>query len=107
MQKIFSASLGVICAIGLCLGCQFVYAKQRAQISPVQVAKDDSPAVLQIVYLGENGQHPEDFNVDGTGFLVGRDGYFITAAHVLARYKASTAQLTATMHQRDKSGGGL
>jgi hypothetical protein len=45
--------------------------------------------------------------VDGSGFLVGREGYFITAAHVLARYKASSGQQTATIHQRDRNGTGI
>lgn len=84
-----------------------VQAKTKGEMSLVQVASDDSPAILQMAYWGQNGSDPNSFNVDGTGFLVGRDGYFITAAHVLERYKASTGQLTAVIHQRDGSGSGL
>jgi hypothetical protein len=75
-------------------------------ISLVHVAADDSPAIFQIVYWGPDGHDPSAFNVDGTGFLIGREGFFITAAHVLERYKASTGQLPAVVHQRDKSGSG-
>ena len=95
----------VVCLVVLWLVSPSLLAKQNKRISPIQIASDDSPAVLQLVYWGENGQDPGAFNVDGTGFLVGREGYFITAAHV--RYKASSGQLTATIHQRDKNGSGL
>ncbi|HTR24437.1 MAG TPA: serine protease [Terriglobales bacterium] len=81
--------------------------KDREPISSIQIAKDDSSAVVQLTYWGESGHHPDAFNVDGTGFLIGREGYFITAAHVLTRYKEGTAQLTATIHQRDRSGSGM
>ena len=50
---------------------------------------------------------PEPVNVDGTGFLIGREGYFITAAHVLQRYDAQTHRLTAVIHQRKYGGAGM
>ena len=95
------------CLVLLCLAGPSLSAKHNCQISPVQIASNDSSAVLQLAYWGENGHDPAAFNVDGSGFLVGREGYFITAAHVLARYKASSAQLTVTIHQRDKNGIGV
>jgi len=88
-----------------CLVATLLSAKNRDPISSVQIARDDSSAVLQIVYWGEGNS--VEFNVDGTGFLVGREGYFITAAHVLTRYKAGTARLTAILRERNKGGSGL
>jgi hypothetical protein len=44
--------------------------------------------------LGPDGHDPASFKVEGTGFLVGRERYFITAAHVLQRQKALSGQLT-------------
>jgi len=80
--------------------------KPKGQLSLVQVAADDSPAIVQITYWGEDGQNPAAFTVVGTGFLVGRGGYFVTAAHVLEHYKSNSGQLSATLHQRDKNGSG-
>lgn len=56
-------------------------------LTSVQVAREDSPSIVQLAYWGEDGKGPKDFNEDGTGFLVGRDGYFVTAAHVLRRFR--------------------
>jgi hypothetical protein len=83
------------------------HAKQRQGLDPVQLAADMTPAILQVTYWGENGRDPATFNVEGTAFLVGRDGYFVTAAHVLERHKAKTSQLTVTIHQRDKNSVGM
>src|SRR5258708_6092879 len=71
-----------------------------------QVA-ESSTATIQLTYWGELGQSPDRFNVDGTGFLVGREGTFVTAAHVLGRYRPKSAQMTVVIHQRDKNGSGL
>jgi S1-C subfamily serine protease len=95
-----------LCAAAILLSTWTCHANIGPGISLVQVAADDSSAILQIVYWGPDGHDPSAFNVDGTGFLIGREGYFITAAHVLERYKASTGQLSVTVHQRDKSGSG-
>ena len=67
----------------------------------VRLYTEESAGVLQITFWPENlGQGDAKVNVDGTGFLVGREGYFITAAHVLQRYDATTHHLTAVIHQR-------
>lgn len=51
-------------------------AKIPRGISLVGFAADDSPAVLQITYWGDGARNSQgDFNIDGTGFLVGCDGY--------------------------------
>jgi S1-C subfamily serine protease len=46
----------------------------------------DSPSITMIVV--------------GTAFLVSPDGYFITAAHVLEKYKPKSAQMTVGIRQR-------
>jgi S1-C subfamily serine protease len=76
-------------------------------LSLAQVATESSPAIIQLTYWGEFGQSPERFNVDGTGFLVGREGTFVTAAHVLGRYRPSSGQMSVIIHQRDKHGAGF
>jgi hypothetical protein len=51
--------------------------------------------------LGPDGHDPASFEVEGTGFLVGRERYFITAARVLQRYKAqdSSREMTVALSQ--------
>jgi S1-C subfamily serine protease len=74
----------------------------------VRLYSDESPGILQITFWPENfGQGDANANVDGTGFLVGREGYFITAAHVLQRYDARTHHLTAVIRQREFGGFGM
>jgi hypothetical protein len=51
-------------------------AQNNNDLSLMHVARDDSSAVVQITYWGEDMQAPGNFNVEGTGFLVGREGYF-------------------------------
>lgn len=97
----------VACLMVLGLAGPNLYASHKGQISPVEIASEDSSAVLQLEYWGEAGTHPPHPIVVGTGFLIGREGYFVTAAHVLARYKPNSPQLTATTHQRDKNGIGV
>lgn len=96
--------LKMILIMGLIVGA--AYPKTPKELSLVQVSADDSPAVLQLVYWGEDGRDPSAFNVDGTGFLVGREGYFVTAGHVLRRYKANTGQMTVVLRQREGGGNG-
>jgi hypothetical protein len=84
-----------------------LFAGHKGQISPIEIASKDSSAVVQLEYWGEGSTRPPHPTVVGTGFLIGREGYFVTAAHVLARYKPNSPQLTATTHQRDKNGIGV
>jgi hypothetical protein len=101
LSKLFAAA---VVLLATCIS----QAKTDRGVSLVQVAADDSHAVLQIEYWGpEMRNRPGDFNVDGTGFLVGRDGYFITAAHVMERYKPSSGQLSTAIHTRDGNGSGI
>ena len=97
----------VACIMVLCSAGPSLLAAHKDQISPMEIASNDSSAVVQLEYWGEGGTHPPHPTVVGTGFLIGREGYFVTAAHLLARYKANSAQLTATTHQRDKNGIGV
>jgi S1-C subfamily serine protease len=97
----------IACLVVLCSASPNLFAGHKGPISPVEIASDDSSAVLQLEYWGEGGAHPPHPTVVGTGFLIGREGYFVTAAHLLARYKPDSPQLTATTHQRDKNGIGV
>jgi S1-C subfamily serine protease len=69
-------------------------------------AHDVEYAVIPLMYWGSHGHEPEKAGVVGTGFLINEDGYFVTAAHVLALYESDSAQLTATIRQKDGNGGG-
>ena len=72
----------------------------------IRAAHDVEWAVIPIMYWGEHGRHPENAGVVGTGFLINKEGYFITAAHVLSLYEPDSSQLTATIRQKDGNGGG-
>jgi S1-C subfamily serine protease len=71
----------------------------------IKVAHNIEWAVIPLMYWGPNGTTPDKAGVVGTGFLINDDGYFITAAHVLALYKADSPQLGAVIRQ-NKFGGG-
>ncbi|HEY1529172.1 MAG TPA: serine protease [Candidatus Angelobacter sp.] len=72
----------------------------------VETAQHVTPAVVPLFYSKINDQSSE-FGVVGSGFFVNADGYFITAAHVLERYKPNSGELTVTFRQRDGNGSGL
>ena len=95
----------LICLL-LLLGQSMLQSNSVDKEPLVRLYADEAPGILQITFWPENlGQ--ENVNVDGTGFLVGREGYFITAAHVLQRYDANTHRLTAVIHQRQFGGVGM
>jgi hypothetical protein len=65
----------------------------------VRLYAEESPGILQITFWPDMTANSDaannipKVNVDGTGFLVGREGYFITAAHVLQRYDVASHRL--------------
>ena len=70
-----------------------------------QVAYNSEYAVLS-VYHWEKEDLSKSFVV-GTAFLITPDGYFITAAHVLEKYKPGTADLVVDLRQRSRDMAGV
>lgn len=95
--------LNVIALVFIALPIYAAHPTQPMSLEDVYTA--DSPAVVQMMYSPEGGKEPS--YVTGTGFLVGRKGYFVTAAHVLEKYQAHSPRLVATIHQRDHNSLGM
>ncbi len=103
-------ALQLTLALVLLLGCFSATAvSQRADAVEKKLmrrAHDVEYAVIPLMYWGAHGREPEKAAVVGTGFLINEQGYFITAAHVLAVYEPNSGQLTATIRQKDGNSSG-
>ena len=72
----------------------------------IRTAHNVEHAVAPLMSWGENGQHPENAAVVGTGFFINADGYFITAAHVADLWKPNSAQLSIMTRQNSGDAAG-
>lgn len=73
----------------------------------VSTAKNVEYAVMAMMYWGPHANNGPEAGVVGSGFLINDEGYFITAAHVLALYAPESGQLTATRRSKRGDGSGL
>lgn len=72
-----------------------------------EIVQEDSPATVAIFHWAHDENNQITLNgtgVIGTGFLVGRDGYFITANHIVETFKASELAVDIR-DQADNSSG--
>ena len=103
MKISFGLVLSLVC-LGSCTSALAFSPSQKYTLE--EVYESDSPATLQIVYTPPNFPAVPSI-IYGTGFLVGDQGYFITASHVVDKYEKGTSRETAVVHQRDGNGSGL
>ncbi len=73
----------------------------------VTLYQNESYGVVQLMYWPKNFP-AEPAYVAGSGFLIGREGYFVTAAHVLEHYDPNSKQtLVVTLRQREFGSSGM
>lgn len=72
-----------------------------------QLSKDIEYAVMPIMDWGEHYPSPNEMpTVIGTAFLLNKEGYFVTAAHVLANHKDKNPRVVVITRQADDNGMG-
>ncbi|MGD0224194.1 MAG: serine protease [Terriglobia bacterium] len=99
----------VIAAYILLIANQTLARERKTQVSLEEslqkLAVSTEGAVVPIMFWPKDFPTNPNAGIIGSAFLIDEDGYFLTAAHVIANTSPESGKLTANIRQRQYGGG--